>query len=357
MKKIDSYVLRELMTPFLIGTVGVVLMFQANFLIFQLKTFSVSNVPLAATMQVILYSTPSFLRMTLPIGTSLAAALAMSRLARESELTAMRIAGVPILRICLPVFIFGIFVSGLNFYISEQVMPAAQVKARKLMQQVGLVGAMPEFKNNVAVNLAKYSANLGTVARTGESTLRLTDVFLFERPDADVLQVIHARSGEYADGNWVFMDTYLWRFQGENLVEAHSSKPVSINDPITVGDFFTTQLDDEKNAAELRDAIRQRKQQKVDSTQAEILYHSRFSVPASSLVFALVAPIFAILFARSGGFMGVLISIFIVFLYYNCYIISTDILGRNGVVSPFVAAWLPNFLFLAMSLVAIRRLE
>ncbi|HMS55753.1 MAG TPA: LptF/LptG family permease, partial [Fimbriimonadaceae bacterium] len=80
MRVVDRYVFKELMVPFLIGTVAVVLMFQANFLIYILKTFSLGNIPPLALAQIILLKTPSFLNLTLPVGMALAASLAMSRL-------------------------------------------------------------------------------------------------------------------------------------------------------------------------------------------------------------------------------------------------------------------------------------
>ena len=61
------------------GTVAVVLMFQANTLIYQLKTFSLSAVPPLGLLQLILYRTPEYLNMTLPVGMSLAASLEMGR--------------------------------------------------------------------------------------------------------------------------------------------------------------------------------------------------------------------------------------------------------------------------------------
>lgn len=75
MKTLDRYIIRELIVPFLIGTVAVVLMFQANTLIYMMKTYSVSNVPPLALAQIILYKTPDFLRMTLPVGMALASSL------------------------------------------------------------------------------------------------------------------------------------------------------------------------------------------------------------------------------------------------------------------------------------------
>ena len=66
MKTLDRYIYRELVVPFLIGTIAVVLMFQANMLIYLFKNFSLSNVPTLAVLDMILYKTPYFLNMTLP---------------------------------------------------------------------------------------------------------------------------------------------------------------------------------------------------------------------------------------------------------------------------------------------------
>lgn len=357
MKKLDAYVFRELVTPFLIGTLAVVLMFQANFLIFQLKTFSVAHVPFTATLQVMLYLTPGFLRMTLPVGMSLAASLAISRLARESELTAMRAAGAAILRVCLPIAIFGVFVGIGNFLLSEKVMPKAEMEARKMMQQFGVLGLLPDFKNNITVNLSKYSANIGSVTKGPNESLQLTDILLYERPDADTITFIRSKYGEYKDGVWKLHLCDFWYFRGMDLTQAVPGKDVVINDRVSITDFFSTPLDNEMSAEQLKEAVQQRRKVGVDATQAEILYHSRFAIPFSALVFAFASPVFAVIFARSGGFMGILLSIILVFLYYNGYIIMTDIVGRSGWLSPFWAAWLTNFVFLGLALLAVRRLE
>src|SRR5690349_4614246 len=106
-------------------------MFQANTLIYQLKTFSLSAVPIDGLLKLITYRTPEYLNLTLPVGMSLAASLAISRLTRESELTAMRAAGARILRVCMPIMAFGLLVSVGDYFITDRVMPKAASEARK----------------------------------------------------------------------------------------------------------------------------------------------------------------------------------------------------------------------------------
>ncbi|HZH99158.1 MAG TPA: LptF/LptG family permease, partial [Fimbriimonadaceae bacterium] len=104
-------------------------------------------------------------------------------------------------------------------------------------------------------------------------------------------------------------------------------------------------------------AIKSLRQQGRDVTELQVKYHTRYSMPASCIVFALVGPVFAIWLGRSGGFVGVLLSILLVFLYYNLFVISTEIFGKNGWLDPVTSAWLPNAAFLVLGLFGLRRLE
>ncbi|HEY0868344.1 MAG TPA: LptF/LptG family permease [Fimbriimonas sp.] len=357
MKRLDKYVVRELIVPFLIGTVAVVLMFQANTYMFYAKNFDLQNVPTSAVFQVIYFRTPEFLNMTLPVGMSLAASLAMSRLARESELTAMRAAGVRILRVIAPVVVFGLFVAVGDFFLIEKVMPGASRRSNQVAREVGIEGSLPSITENVPLKLGKYAAFLGSVQRVEGNGLDVTDVLLVQRPEPNVWEVINAADASYRDGQWTFRGAYLRRYEKESMTQFRPEKDFVVNEEILVESFGTPSVPEEKTLAELQEKIALTRSMGRDTRRDEVKYHVKFAVPASVVVFALVAPLFSILFARSGGFVGVLISIVMVLLYYNGFIISTDILGKYEFMPPWLAAWLTNILFAILGLLAIRRLE
>jgi lipopolysaccharide export LptBFGC system permease protein LptF len=133
---------------------------------------------------------------------------------------------------------------------------------------------------------------------------------------------------------------------------------MTVPQPIFTSDIFAQgQLPVDKTTGELLAAIKAGKRIGRDMTREEIQLHERFSVPAACIVFAIIAPIFAILFSKSGSFAGVMLSFILVLLYYNAFVISTDIFGGNHWVSPWLAAWLPNFVFAGLGLIGVRRLE
>ena len=357
MKRLDRYVLRELLVPFLIGTLAVVLMFDINMLMAITKTIDISNVPKLALAQLILYKTPFWMNMTLPVGMSLGASLAMSRLARESELTAMRCAGVRILRVIAPIAAFGVLIAIGDFLLVEKVMPVAERRESSLLRQVGVLAVMPDLAENTLVRLPSMQVSIGRTRRTGPDTLVLSDIVMYQRPSPGLVRLIQADSGTYNHGRWYMPKAFGYDITDDGQLTRYKvNEPVSIEDKVVLDDLMMPPQPEEQTASQIRQSIAYAKSQHLQTQELEIKYHVRYSVPASCVLFAFVAPALAIMFARS-GFAGVLLSIFLVFLYYNVFIFTTEILGKNSHISPILAAWAPNILFAVLGLFAIRRLE
>lgn len=361
MSRLDRYVIRELIVPFLIGTVVVVLMFQANAYIYIAKTFNVQNIPLVARFQWIMYETPSYMKMTLPVGMALASALAMTRMTRESELTAIRAAGARIMRVILPVFVFGALVGLANFYVVDQVVPKATHKAKELEQKNAFLGLEGAMKSNSFIQLQNYAASLGTVTRDKNDTMSIADVLLIERNDARRTTVIRAGTGRYDQGNWTFNNAEMYIFQGPDVVTFKPMGRFVIVQPISMDQIFSADMQpfdlEERTTQELRTEIASEVATKGDPRPAQVELQQRYAIPAACAIFSITSSVFAIYFGRSGGFAGVLVSFFIVVLYYNAFVISTQIIGKLDQVPPWLAAWLPNILFGSLGLLAIRRLE
>ncbi|MEZ0327897.1 MAG: LptF/LptG family permease [Fimbriimonas sp.] len=356
MKKLDSYVLKEMMVPFLIGTLAVVLMFQANTYIAVAKRLNMENVPLKAVLQFILFSTPTYLNLTLPVGAALGSSLAMSRLARESELTAMRAAGARILRVIAPIAWFGLGVALMHFYMVERIMPRATTEANRIGMQIGYLGYAPDVKTNAMLNLGKFTASFGSVFKRGEE-LEIQKILLIEQPEPDVTQLITADKARYTEGKWQFENAYFRILHGQDLTTAKPIGTLVINERIIPGDIFNPPVSEELSASQLWESIKAGRRLGNDTKRQEVAFHTKFALPVACFIFAFVAPIFAIVFARGGGFVGVLLSFGLCILYYNAFIISTEILYKFPFVPAWLAAWITNILFALLGLIAIRRLE
>jgi lipopolysaccharide export system permease protein len=355
-RKLDIYMIRELIVPFLIGTFAVVLMFQANEYIALAKLFNLENIPKKAVFQFILDLTPSYMNLTLPVGMALASSLAMSRVARESELTAFRAAGARIMRVIAPVAFFGVLVSFGNFYLVERIIPQATKAANRIGYTIGVLGMAPNVKTNAFLTLRQYAANFEYVEREGDD-LRIRGVTLIEHPEPDVTALTSAKTATYHNGSWTFHDASFRVVKGLTLQIFQPKADFVINESIVTGDLFAPPMAEEMTIPELLASIKDGQKVGSNTKDLEVKLHNKFSVPAACLIFALIGPVFAIYFARNGGFVGVFLSIVLVMVYYNAWVISTQILSKIPQLPAWLAAWLPNILFVIAGLFVIRRLE
>jgi lipopolysaccharide export LptBFGC system permease protein LptF len=82
----------------------------------------------------------------------------------------------------------------------------------------------------------------------------------------------------------------------------------------------------------------------LDTRTLEVSYHLKAAVPVACVVLALCAPVLSFLLARAGGFVGVLLAIVLVFVFWNTLLLF-QILGNHGVLPPTVGGVVAEFAF------------
>jgi len=357
MKRLDRYVIKELFLPLVIGTVVFAMLFVANDMIFIYKTFNVEAVPFLAIVQLLMFKFPFWLNITFPIGTALGASLAISRMARESEITAMRAAGISISRVFRPLIFVGLVMAVGNYLVTEKLVPPASIAYRKLVNEVGFLAMMPKFRSNVNMNVGRYSAIIGSVTRGDSGKVDLRDIILVERPRPGETRIYNATSGTYQDGLWVVKSPFVVVIKGTTIITAVTKDDLPINERIRIADLFGSTPPEEEPIEVLAETIRLNKAARSETTTLEIALHQRFSTPVTCLIFAFTSAVLAMRFAKAGPFIGVIVSLGLVWLNFNLYIICGEVLGKHGWLPPVAAAWLPNLIFAIFGLLLMRRLE
>lgn len=359
MKKLDQMILREMFVPFFVGTIAFLFLFQMNFLIFWFKTFHAADVPFSGILKLTLLNIPENLRYTFPIGVALGTSLAFARITRESELTAMRAATASVRRTLWPVVLAGIFVSVLAFANIEYAMPKASRQFTNLSIKLGTLGALPNIDTNVPLKLKNFNVSIGRLTRDREGYL-LNNMLLIEHQDNGQAMIITCDDANYRHGLWTLNNPTTFVIVGQDVISMTPKKGSTvINQEVDLAHIGAGSLQraEERTIPDLQKLIADHKRGGIRTVEEEVELHSRYAMPASCFIFALVAPLLSIRWAKNGAFIGVILSLFLIGLYYNAFIIATQIIGPNRWAPPIVAAWLPNLLFVVMGLFALRRLE
>jgi lipopolysaccharide export system permease protein len=365
LRKLDRYVFREMWIPFIAGTLVVALLFQANSYIFLAKNYNVENIPVLARIQWLLYTLPSQLKLTLPTGMALAAALSIGRMGRESEITALRSAGGSVARLMRPVILFGLVAGALNFFMVDRIIPVYNKRAAELFSKNAILGLSNtnKFKANAFIQLDKYAASMGSIVRRKDDVLDISDVMLIERSGSGVKTIFTSPRGTYDAGLWSFPEGTAYMLEHGELTTMEAKKSLSIDQTVDLNALFASasvglQSDySDIPTKELKLSIATALKSKIDSRPFEVELHSRYAAGFACAVFAFTSAVFAVAFSRSGGFAGLLVSFSVVVLYYNAYVISVEILGKQENVPTWLAAWLPNIAFGILGLAWLRRIE
>lgn len=350
--------LKEMFAPFFIGTGTFIMLFQINFLMFFFKTFSAQNVPFLGVLQLMIYNTPDFMRFSIPVGTAMGTSLALARLTRESELTALRAGTASIKRALRMVVAVGLLMAGIAFVNLEYLKPRAAKHAAELGRKLGTLGALPNFATNQSIKVKNFTVNVGTVSRQGAGNVLLSNLMLVERQEQNQLLLITADSGMYENGVWTIKNPVTFMINGQDVVSvAPDKKEMVINEKIALDQIFGQSQPEEETIKELQKSIEMLKQGRQSSVVQELALYERYSLPVACLIFAIVSPLFSIRFARQGAFIGVVMSMLVVGLYYNAYVVSNEIIGKQMWLPPIVASWLPNIVFVVLGGIASLRME
>ena len=109
------------------------------------------------------------------------------------------------------------------------------------------------------------------------------------------------------------------------------------------------------NAKELKVFIAQEKTLGKNITKLMIQYYLKFALPFACLIFTMIGAAVSFQPHRRSSAMGMGLSIVIILAYYIIYSLGFA-LGINSVISPIIAAWMPNILVGLVSIYLLNRL-
>ena len=132
MKLLDSYLIKEIIFPFIFGIAAFTSIIAGSTLIFQLVSQAMKyGFGVLSTIQLFIYKLPAVISLTfLPMALLLATILVIGRLSSDLEILALRSAGVGMFRIMIPILSVGLAISLGIFYSMNQWYPVPIIMLR-----------------------------------------------------------------------------------------------------------------------------------------------------------------------------------------------------------------------------------
>jgi LPS export ABC transporter permease LptF len=349
---IDRYCLGEMVLPWLVGVVAFLVIFLGHTL-FQLVHLILNRgIPLAPVAMMLFYRIPAVCVLAIPVATLLAISLVVNRLERESEITAMRGGGISLGRIAASSLVFGVAMTVLSYLLNEKVAPWANHRSENVVREIMLAKTIPLIQEN------KYFRASGDyyfyVHRVDVETNVLEDVMIYERlPGGTTFpRVIIAQHALKRGPVWYLRKCIVHEYDEKGHLKTEAPvEEIRVNLKETIENFWSEQRGPtEMPAEDLKRQIALFDRAGIDVHSLQVDYHMKFSLPFACVVLSLIAFPLSRRWAKAGSFMGILVTVLLVFLY-NGFMGWSRALGIGGKLPPAVAAWSQNVVFGVVGLV------
>lgn len=341
-KTLDRYLLSELIAPFFIGIAGFVVILTTDLLFAFVDLIINRGIPAGAVFQLVLYKLPAIMVLTYPVSFLFASSSLFNRLSRDGELAVIRTSGIDFIRICVPVIIAAVFVCGIAFVTNEVVVPWANKISEKIIKEIIYKQPLPDIKEQVFFkdNFSRYYY----VKKYYPKTNMLEGVMIYEINESNFPRVITAKTAQLFGSEWVLTDGIMHSYNAEGHInyEANFSKmKIIVNENIV--NFSQQKTPEEMNSGELKTMISFLGKGGVNTKYLSTEFFMKFSIPAASLVFAIIGIPLSIFSLRSGKATGLVLSVILMMTFYVFGSVFRS-LGRGGFIPPFWAAWFPSIL-------------
>ncbi len=348
---LDGYLLREMSVPFFFAF-GAFLLFWALNIFFLAADYIINqHAPFFLVLRFVVFRIPQAIPMAFPFGCLFAALLAMGRVMGDNEVTAMRTAGIPVLRIALSPFVFGAVMFLIAYAMNEWVAPASvELSTRTFYQIIYHTDALPVepqfFRKDPDTGNTFYVGQVAPDNRT------MVDVQIFKPakygPWNETLQ---AKTASVQRTLLVLHDVIDTRYNNDGfLTNQQHVKNVSIGLPLgETASQFVSQVNNDPwtmSSKSLRMQVNALQSQGIGGTamgNLQINLADRLAWPFACIIGVVVAVPLALRFGKRGRMLGIALSIVVFFAYY-LMVSAASAFGRNGAMNPYVAAWLPNAL-------------
>lgn len=153
MKILDRYVGKNVFVTMLIGVIVLsVVLVLGNLLKELLDRLINQNVPFDIVLAFMAFVLPFSLTFSIPWGLLTAILLVFGRMSADNELIALRANGVSIGRICVPVAVLTLGLTGLCFWINAEVAPRAEQKMAQALFEVATNNPISLFSADEVVD-------------------------------------------------------------------------------------------------------------------------------------------------------------------------------------------------------------
>ena len=362
-KIIDGYIIKELAKIFFITVGSLTTVLYLDKFLFMAEMIVNRGVSVVEMLRIMLYISPSFLALTVPISVLVASVATFNQFSASNEWTAMKTCHLSFLQTMRPVLIFSVFTYLLAGSIMIYALPWGNLAYKQLIYDI--------IKNRVNIeikpNVFNYDLkNLVIFVKGQDGPFRLTDVFIADSTQSKLPRIITANQAlilpklrslklqlELKNGTIHELGATQNEYQTINF----DMYELNLNLPNTDRLEREAMLGNrELSISQLLQQIKDFKIKGLPTDATKVELSKKFAIPFTCLLFGLLGAPLGIHSSRSGKSGSFAISVLIILLYYMGLIFVQN-MGKVGKIEPYSSVWIPNFIVLGVIIYTSYRMQ
>ena len=314
---------------------------------------------------------PGVLVFSLPLATLAGIIIGFSRMGTDSEIVAMRAAGVGSWTMIWPALVIGLVCTTATTYLHLKEAPEA---ARDL-ERVALQGALAKLDSPVEPRTFNTLPRYVIYVRDGNRELGTWGRVFIYAQQSDGTKIYTARSGRIdssgEQSELVLTDVLATKFPSSNSEtqpEVTANAASALNDPTSyvVERFEQLRFSINTGRADIVQRLNKRDtnadamdwadlRQRVDTgsaaeqREAIRVLNRRAALSVAPLFFSFLGAILGLRVRRGGKSVGVLLTLIVVIVYYLVSLLGES-MARAGSISPYIGPWLATVFIFGLSL-------
>jgi LPS export ABC transporter permease LptG/LPS export ABC transporter permease LptF len=354
MRILTRYILGEVVSHALIGAAVFTFVLFTRDLGRILELVVRNSAPLPSVAEIFFYTVPVALTYTIPMGVLVGILIGLSRLAADSEVTAMRASGLGVWTFLRVISIFAIvawlLALGNSVYLAPRSLAALGQLQDRLKSSQASFEVQPRVFYEGFPKIILYVQDVKTMS--GGALWK--GVFLADLSDPAAPRISLARQGLLVSQGPDTLDLHLTdgsthETDPKNPDQYQISTFQTTDIPIRIPATQNNQEHEPTTLGEIKFADLLRSAQTGDPVTRRwhlIEYHRRLALPTACIVLALVGIPLGLSSKKGGKSSGFVLTILLVFLYYSLSLIGVSF-AKQGRLSPAAGVWLADLAFLA----------
>jgi lipopolysaccharide export system permease protein len=351
---IDRYLFKEILVPTGIGMGIFTFIFLVSKLFRVMEMVVDRGIPVGYAIELFLCLIPAFLVFVVPMAFLLGILVALARLSADNEIIALKTSGVGLYRLSPPV----IFLSVITFIFTSFLVFYAVPWGSKNFQETlfRLAGTKAKLDVQERIFNATFGDLVIYVNKVSQGGKVLDGVMIYDERDPQMNSTIVARRG-YLASDAEAQKLVLHLFDGSiHAQEEQEETYRTINFNAYQFTIFlkdeiekarkkarVRMLEKEMSIGDLRKKIKNLRERGENVRPQLVELHWKFAIPFGVFFFGLVGLPLGVQRTQSGRSWGFVLCAFVFLLYYILYCVGKN-LGVIGIISPLLAAWVPNII-------------